>query len=394
MCDRMCDRMCDHWRVLAPSCAFCVQGRGSARSCPLSFVLFGSNVAHVTIRIAKICIYKRAENGLLVFFLLDGEAMTSSQFRRACFTWFPTTEVSIEDVRSRLLDNSYVFVNRLRYLVCQAEMCPTSARIHLQGYFEIRSSTVTINMVRDVFPGVHVEKAKGTRNQARDYCMKVDTRIEGPWEFGTFTPTQGKRNDLEAAIEVLKSDGMEALIEEHPAVYVKFNRGLTLLADRLPQDPDGDQHFEPRAWQKVVVDTLAGEPDDRTIYWVTDGRGGAGKSRLARHLVDSRSAVYLSGKLADMALILKNALARPSKPQVAVFDITRAQAEHSDHLYTFAEMIKNCLVVSNKYESCQLRFQPMHVIFFSNNTWDKSKWSHDRVKEMNLAMPEDQQTWF
>lgn len=315
------------------------------------------------------------------------------QFRRGCFTFFPNADVSISELRVRMTDNSYAFVQRLRYCVFQAENCATTGRLHAQGYFEIRQGNVTINMLREIMPGVHVEKAR-TRKQARDYAMKEDTRVEGPWEFGSFTETQGKRSDLKAAIDVLKADGMDALVDEHPDVFVKFNRGLQLLADRLPQAPVGDEHFEARPWQKTVVDTLAGEPDDRTIYWVTDGRGNAGKSRLARHLVDTRAAVYLSGKLADMALILKKALDRPVKPQVAVFDVSRAQAEHSDHLYTFGEMIKNGLVVSNKYDSSQLRFKPMHVIFFSNNTWDKSKWSHDRVKEMNLAMPEAQQHWF
>ena len=89
-----------------------------------------------------------------------------------------------------------------------------------------------------------------------------------------------------------------------------------------------------------------------------------------------------------MAYILANALDSEHKPTTAVFDISRAAAEHVPHLYSMAEMTKNGLIVSNKYESRQLAFAPMQVIFFSNESWDRSKFSHDRVKEMNLSADE------
>lgn len=293
--------------------------------------------------------------------------------------------------RARLNDTTYQFVQRIRYVVMQLEECPTTQRNHLQGYFEINRGNVTLAMVKEVFPGAHVEKARGTRAQAREYCMKEDTRLDGPWEYGTFASTQGKRTDLHAAVESLVEGGMQAVVDDHPTVFVRYNRGLQALADRLQEGPAGDQHFVPRPWQARVVSVVEGEPDDRTVYWVTDTVGGRGKSRLARYLVDAFGAVYLSGRVADMALMLKKSLDRPFKPRVCVFDVSRAQAEYSDHLYSMAEMVKNGLVISNKYDSCQLRFGPMHVLFFSNQSWDRSKLSHDRVKEMNMAVGTEDQ---
>ena len=35
---------------------------------------------------------------------------------------------------------------------------------------------------------------------------------------------------------------------------------------------------------------------------------------------------------------------------IAIFDITRAAAEHSDHIYTMAEKLKNAWHKSTKYE--------------------------------------------
>ena len=43
---------------------------------------------------------------------------------------------------------------------------------------------------------IHLEIRRGTQQQARDYCQKHDTRVDGPWEYGT-PHKAGKRNDIE-----------------------------------------------------------------------------------------------------------------------------------------------------------------------------------------------------
>lgn len=318
-----------------------------------------------------------------------------AQYRNFCFTAWPRDNLSVEVMRSRMQDGSYRLVQRMKYCVFQQETSPTTQRLHIQGYFEAKPS-VTAVMIREVFGGdVHIENKKGTRNQARAYCMKDDTRVPGtePEEFGRFVETQGKRNDLEAAISTLREHGLDAARSEHPAVWVKYSRGLRELA-RHEEGPARDEHFEPRAWQATVVAALGGEPDDRTIFWVTDAVGGKGKSRLARHLVANHGGLCLSGRLADMAHILGGALESAAKPRIAIFDVSRAAAENVQHLYSFAEMVKNGLVVSTKYDSRQLVFEPLHCIFFSNSTWDRTKFSLDRVREMNLAYPPEQQIFF
>ncbi|KAF5825558.1 hypothetical protein DUNSADRAFT_8697, partial [Dunaliella salina] len=112
--------------------------------------------------------------------------------------------------------------------------------------------------------------------------------------------------------------------------------------------------------------------------------GGAGKSRLAKHLVMNHNAVILSGKLQDMCYVYR-------KQPIVVFDITRASADHTVHLYSMAEFLKNGLFLSTKYESRQVVFPPPHVIFFSNSHPDFDKWSRDRVKlkDLQKEMQED-----
>lgn len=316
-------------------------------------------------------------------------APLQKQYRKVLLTIKP----SIDDAQmaqdyyvSRLRDNSYRLVERMKYGVITFEIGGDTGYFHGHFFGQFKPQ-VTPAMIREVFGGdVHIEASR-TNEAARAYCMKEETRVPGidPVEFGTFEQTQGKRTDLTDAIECMRDEGFSAMVEQFPEVFVRSGRGLELLYRRLYAPKTRDEHFVPREWQAAVVAALTAEPDDRTIYWVTDATGGAGKSRLARHLVAEHGGLLLSGKLADMAYILGSALESVNVPKIAVFDISRAAAEHTDHLYSMAEQIKNGLLVSNKYESKQLTFNPLQVIFFANRSWDRNKFSLDRVKEMNLG---------
>lgn len=270
-----------------------------------------------------------------------------------------------------------------RYVSWQAELGQQGTR-HLQIYIELDRSVRGTHLQR-FWPGCHFEARRGSREQARDYTRKADTRAAeddaGPHERGEFDRGgQGSRNDLADAVHTLKIGGIKRVAEEHPTSFVKFSRGLRELARELEEKPR-DEDFEPRPWQQAVMDLLDAPADDRTIFWVTDTRGNTGKSRLAKHLLLEHGAVQLEGKVADMAYMY-------NKEPVVIFDITRAAADNTNHLYTFAEKLKNGIITSTKYESCQKIFTPPHVIFFANFSWDREKWSEDRVHEIDLNNPE------
>lgn len=84
-----------------------------------------------------------------------------------------------------------------RTLVYQLE-CGDNGTQHLQGYIEYKSKRTLAGAKRLLGnDGAHLEARKGTRSQAIEYARKVDTRVEGPWEFGDMElDTQGKRRDL------------------------------------------------------------------------------------------------------------------------------------------------------------------------------------------------------
>ena len=59
-----------------------------------------------------------------------------------------------------------------------------------------------------------------------------------------------------------------------------------------------------------------------------------------------------------------------------------------DHLYSFAEELKNGKFMSGKYESTFTLFEPPHVVFLSNSMFQEGKWSADRVYLVALDVAE------
>lgn len=165
-------------------------------------------------------------------------------------------------VTSFKVDESFLpsgeLLDKIKYAVWQLEQAPTTNALHFQGFVQMDRPLTRVFMSR-LFPGAHLEERKGTPSEAREYCMKEDTRVEGPWEHGNFIGVQGQRSDLESACELVKAHGLKRVAEDMPAVFVRNHKGLAALELELKGERD---------W-----------PMDIHIYW---GDSGSGKSRKAR----------------------------------------------------------------------------------------------------------------
>lgn len=85
--------------------------------------------------------------------------------------------------------------NGLDYVVLQREAGDDTGKVHLQGYAEL-TKQMRFNAIKELIGnGVHVERRRSTQKKAIDYCKKLSTRLEGPWEAGEMK-NQGKRSDL------------------------------------------------------------------------------------------------------------------------------------------------------------------------------------------------------
>lgn len=164
-----------------------------------------------------------------------------------------------------------VLVDNVKYMVYQKEQCPETGRIHYQGYLELNNSQRMSWIKTKVFgtQSVHLEKRNGTQDQAIDYCMKEETRVEPPVEIGT-RAKQGNRTDVENAVNILKQGGkLINILDENPALFIRNFKGLEAAASLLIKQKLGKvvSNFEVR------------------VYW---GPTGTGKTwKALHHTVDT-----------------------------------------------------------------------------------------------------------
>ncbi len=120
--------------------------------------------------------------------------------------------------------------DRVRYFVFQLETGEANTP-HFQGYIEFTRS-IRFTVVTRLFDGnAHIEARRGTREQARNYCMKDEGRVAGPFEDGNWTlGGAGRRTDILAAYTRIKDGATEAdICSEFPETYVKYHNGLNKM---------------------------------------------------------------------------------------------------------------------------------------------------------------------
>lgn len=78
------------------------------------------------------------------------------------------------------------------YLRWQIERCPTTQKLHIQGFCQL-SKQVYFTRIKACDSACHFEKTRGTADEADAYCSKEDTRVSGPYQWGTMR-SDGRHN--------------------------------------------------------------------------------------------------------------------------------------------------------------------------------------------------------
>jgi len=161
------------------------------------------------------------------------------------------------------------------YVIWQKEQAP-GGLVHLQGYCVFVQKKRLSWLKKNTHPGAHWEPRLGSHKQAKDYSSKEDTRIDGPWEYGTENDrlgAQGKRNDLVALKRKLDEGMTEGEIctdEESFPVWAKYHKII------------------PR--YRLLTGKQRDWPVFTQVIW---GAPGLGKTRKARELAGP-AAFWLS----------------------------------------------------------------------------------------------------
>jgi len=178
------------------------------------------------------------------------QSRSNAQAKHWCFT--------INDSLQRFsYENVVEFLHpHADYLVFQKELGAEGTH-HYQGYVEFTKALrlTQIQKLSNVIKP-HWEKRRGTRQQARDYAMKDDTRVDGPWESGQkpWSEKQGNsgaRTDLANIADLVKSGKTDnEIFEENPGatlVHLKHIQHLRMV-------------FKPERTTELEVCIAYGEP--------------------------------------------------------------------------------------------------------------------------------------
>lgn len=144
--------------------------------------------------------------------------------RSYCFTLFKlTNKFRNVDWKEKIEDKKGIG----RYIVFQLEKCPETGKKHIQGYVELNRN-YTLKMTKEWlgFETMHLEKRRGTREEARAYCKKEESRIAGPWEFGDWAAGgAGTRNDLSDVKKKIDNGAdFKKLCDENFNECARYNR--------------------------------------------------------------------------------------------------------------------------------------------------------------------------
>lgn len=123
---------------------------------------------------------------------------------------------------------------KILYLVCQVEEV---GHLHIQGYCQF-ANPIGLPGLKKICPEAHWEVRRGTHEQARDYAMKAESRVNGPWTLGHEKNEQGKRNDWAAVAEKAKQGCTRKQILLDAPHLAPFVKGVDALIEAsLPEPP-------------------------------------------------------------------------------------------------------------------------------------------------------------
>lgn len=171
-----------------------------------------------------------------------------SQTKRWCFT---LNNYVPEDV-----DRLSKLGGTVEYIVFGKEV-GDGGTPHLQGFVYLKRRQRLSTAKALIGDRCHLEPARGTNEQAADYCKKDGDFIE----IGEVPGGTGTRTDLLAVGKaVANGESLAAIAESNPATWIKFHRGIISL--------------------KSVTEKAYEHSDVRGVWLV--GSPGVGKSRTAR----------------------------------------------------------------------------------------------------------------
>lgn len=251
---------------------------------------------------------------------------------------------------------------------------------HLQGFL-ILSSPQRLSFLRTNVSGrAHYEVARGTSQEASDYCEKDNDFST----YGTLPDNQGGRTDIDRFKEWVTNaesrPSQREIAREFPGLFLRYPRLVELVEHLRPQPDLVGPDEQLRDWQINLNNMLVEDPDDRTINFIVDEAGGQGKSWFVRYMLSKQPdlvQVLSIGKRDDIAYAIDDT------KSIFLFDIPRRSMEFFQ--YSIVEKLKDRLVFSAKYASkIKILEEQVHVCVFCNERPDMYAMTGDRYNIIDI----------
>jgi hypothetical protein len=296
------------------------------------------------------------------------------------------------------------------YLCWQLQRCPTTGKIHLQGYTQFKHQIQKALAIKyHKFPEDKPISAAAFKYQiaikasdTRSYCLddekktalayineKDETCKPLNYEEGVFDETvtkeekkQGARTDLLEIKRRIDEEGLTAkqCRDEEPVTYSRYHRTIDAwykekCEKKGPWCKEQKWMEAPETWEpaKAALEFLAKE-GDRMVMWFWSDKGATGKTTLlkwltAQLLKKKERVYYVHAERSDR-------LAHGYDCQPYVFlDCPR---DAKDLPYHFIEMCRDNHITSGMYGVCnKIPSKPIHVIVCANMPPDPRQLSDD-----------------
>lgn len=117
---------------------------------------------------------------------------------------------------------------RIEYMVYQKEKGETTSKIHLQGFIILSGKQRQSYLIKRLSQTASYRPMWSTREACRNYCMKEETRIEGPFEFGEFKQVKkGQRTDITSMKESIDNGAnYETIKNDYFGLTLRYSKGI------------------------------------------------------------------------------------------------------------------------------------------------------------------------
>lgn len=173
----------------------------------------------------------------------------NQQVKYWCFTLNNPEDVakwySTESIKEKIKLHDAKYQKIVQYIIWQIEETPTTHRPHVQGYIEYKTRTRLCDVKDLLGNSAHLESRKGTREQARDYCCKEDSRLQGPFQIGKFVFKElSVIKRLEQAHTLIKAGtSVNELADILPDIWHKYRHSLADYQQLQQQPRSNDIQF-------------------------------------------------------------------------------------------------------------------------------------------------------